>query len=97
MQNFFMGSQKITSMVSTSTERNKRSNTTNTIQNDDPDEQQFGRSTYSSFQGEQAEEYAYQPPKESSNHEEDEAMLTCCQKLRFFVKMSCKDIGRHKC
>ena len=29
--------------------------------------------------------------------EEEEWGLTCWQKLRFFMKQSCKDIGRHKC
>ena len=43
-------------------------------------------------------EYAYHPPTQSGQaEEEDEPTLTCCQSLRFFVKQSCKDIGRHKC
>ena len=36
-------------------------------------------------------------PSTFIEEEEDEPTLTCWQKMRFFIKMSCKDIGRHKC
>ena len=41
--------------------------------------------------------YAYQPPLEPTNFEEDDGGLTCWQKFRFFIKQAWKDIGRHKC